>query len=80
MMENPLKTSSVTILIRLFACAIMGLGIVLLFARILQSVGSLEMRLYGAVFIVIGAIGLALNPRKPVNPPAPPPGTPPDPN
>ena len=77
-MNEPQNTSSVTILIRLFACATMGLGIVLLFARILESVGPLEIRVSGAALILAGAFGLAANPRNPANPPAPNPDGPRD--
>jgi hypothetical protein len=68
-MEASQKTSWVTVLIRLAACAMIGFGIMMLFMGVFSPVGSATMCLAGALVIGLGAVLLAANPRKSLEPP-----------
>jgi hypothetical protein len=68
-MDASQKTSTATILIRLSACAIIGLGIMVLYMGVFSSVGTGTMCFAGGAVIGFGAMLLVANPRKAIERP-----------
>src|SRR5262245_35971778 len=68
-MEASQKASSVTILIRLAACAMIGVGIMTVFMGVFSSGGSGTMCLAGVLVFGLAALLLAANPRMSVERP-----------
>lgn len=77
-MDGSQKTSWVTILIRLMACAMISVGIALVATGVFTAGGRGSMFLAGVLVVGFAAALLAVNPRKAVKLPAPPAIAPPE--